>query len=60
MATVIIWGTAVSTLLTLYVIPCFYSLASRFESHKHEKEHREAIEILDSLASEKATPKHSS
>ncbi|MBU9888454.1 MAG: efflux RND transporter permease subunit [Candidatus Omnitrophica bacterium] len=54
MATVIIWGTAISTFLTLYVIPCVYSLVSRFELHRHEKEHREAIEILDSLAAAKA------
>jgi len=55
MATVIIWGTAVSTLLTLYVIPCFYSLASRLESHKHEKEHREAIDFLNKLSLEKSS-----
>lgn len=59
MATVIIWGTAVSTLLTLFVVPCFYSLVSRFESHRHEKEHREAIEILNSLATEETHSKNS-
>jgi HAE1 family hydrophobic/amphiphilic exporter-1 len=59
MATVIIWGTAVSTFLTLYVVPCFYSLASRFESHRHENEHREAIEALDTLAAEKIASKKS-
>lgn len=56
MATVIIWGTAISTFLTLYIIPCVYSLVSRFESHRHEKEHREATEILNSLAVAKNAP----
>lgn len=46
MATVVIWGTAVSTLLTLYVIPCVYSLMSRLESTRHRKEHEEAVRIL--------------
>lgn len=46
MATVMIWGTAISTLLTLYVVPCVYSLMSRLESHQHEKAHREAIQAL--------------
>lgn len=48
MATVIIYGTALSTLLTLYVVPCFYSLVARFESHRHAKEHQEAVTILES------------
>lgn len=48
MATVIIYGTAFSTLLTLYVVPCFYSLMARFESHRHAKEHKEAVQILKS------------
>lgn len=46
MATVMIWGTAVSTLLTLYVVPCAYSLLSRLESHRYEQEHRQALKIL--------------
>lgn len=49
MATVIIWGTAVSTLLTLYVIPCVYSLMSGLQSHKHDREHSEAVRILESV-----------
>ena len=53
MATVIIWGTTLSTFMTLFVVPCVYSLMSRFESHKHDKEHREAIGILDELEKEK-------
>jgi HAE1 family hydrophobic/amphiphilic exporter-1 len=31
MAISIIGGVTLSTLLTLYVVPCFYSLAARFE-----------------------------
>jgi HAE1 family hydrophobic/amphiphilic exporter-1 len=49
MATVVIWGTAVSTLLTLYVVPCAYSLLTRLESHRHQREHGEAVRILKSL-----------
>lgn len=38
MAIAVIGGVIFSTLLTLYVVPCFYSLMSRFENrHKHEK-----------------------
>ncbi|MGZ3690930.1 MAG: efflux RND transporter permease subunit, partial [Pseudobdellovibrio sp.] len=33
MAAAIVGGVFVSTLLTLFVVPCFYSLVSRFEGH---------------------------
>jgi hydrophobe/amphiphile efflux-1 (HAE1) family protein len=46
MATVIIWGTLISTLFTLYVVPCAYSLLSRLESTGHRKRHDEAIQAL--------------
>ncbi|MBI2500448.1 MAG: efflux RND transporter permease subunit, partial [Deltaproteobacteria bacterium] len=46
MATVIIWGTMISTVFTLYVVPCAYSLLSRFELRKHAREHKEALELL--------------
>jgi len=37
MAVVLIGGVAVSTVLTLFVVPCFYSLVAPFESrHAHE------------------------
>ncbi len=36
MAISIIGGVTLSTLLTLYVVPCFYSLASRFEKPEVE------------------------
>ncbi len=37
MAIAVIGGVIFSTLLTLYVVPCFYSLTARFEG-KHEQE----------------------
>ena len=43
MALVISGGVAVSTLLTLFVVPCAYSLFSRFESAKHKKNVHEAL-----------------
>jgi HAE1 family hydrophobic/amphiphilic exporter-1 len=43
MALVIIGGVAVSTLLTLLVVPCAYSLAARLESHTHDSKLREAL-----------------
>lgn len=36
MALTIIGGVAVSTFFTLFVVPCAYSLFSRFERHHHE------------------------
>ena len=38
MALVIIGGVAVSTFFTLFVVPCAYSLFSRFERHRNTKE----------------------
>jgi HAE1 family hydrophobic/amphiphilic exporter-1 len=46
MALVIIGGVSVSTLLTLFVVPCAYSLASRLESHRHDARLREALQEL--------------
>lgn len=46
MATVIIWGTLISTLFTLFVVPCAYSLFSRLESKGHRQRHEEAIASL--------------
>ncbi|MBI4055629.1 MAG: efflux RND transporter permease subunit [Elusimicrobia bacterium] len=56
MATVIIWGTAISTLLTLYVVPCVYSLMSRLESTRHAKEHAEALKALHLLDAQASSP----
>lgn len=49
MALVIIGGVAVSTLLTLFVVPCAYSLMARLESHKHDARLREALKELGEL-----------
>jgi HAE1 family hydrophobic/amphiphilic exporter-1 len=46
MALVIIGGVIVSTLLTLFVVPCAYSLMSKLESHKHDARLKEALKEL--------------
>src|SRR6185369_1188005 len=46
MAVVVIGGVTLSTLLTLVVVPCSYSLLSRFESQKHQKALQEALKSL--------------
>jgi len=46
MATVIIWGTLISTLFTLFVVPCAYSLFSNLESTGHRERHEEAMKAL--------------
>ncbi len=48
MALVIIGGVAVSTLLTLFVVPCAYSLISKLENHKHDDKLQEALQELNS------------
>ncbi len=50
MALVVIGGVMVSTLLTLLVVPCAYSLFSRLESHTHDKELQEALTELGEVA----------
>src|SRR3989339_420841 len=47
MAVVIIGGVFLSTLLTLFVVPCVYSLMSVFESRKHLKDVKEAMSELE-------------
>ncbi|MGZ3721604.1 MAG: efflux RND transporter permease subunit [Bdellovibrionales bacterium] len=46
MAITVIGGVLVSTFLTLFVVPCAYSLFARFESHKHQDELKEALKLL--------------
>jgi HAE1 family hydrophobic/amphiphilic exporter-1 len=46
MAIVVIGGVMVSTLLTLFVVPCAYSLLSGLESRQHRKEVHEALKEL--------------
>jgi HAE1 family hydrophobic/amphiphilic exporter-1 len=48
MAIVIIGGVILSTMLTLFVVPCAYSLLSALESRTHQKDVHEAIAELDS------------
>ena len=47
MAIAVIGGVLFSTLLTLFVVPCAYSLFSRLERHRHEKELKEAISEIE-------------
>ena len=47
MAVVVIGGVLLSTLLTLFVVPCAYSLMARFESTHHRDALKEALESLD-------------
>jgi HAE1 family hydrophobic/amphiphilic exporter-1 len=53
MAVTVIGGVTVSTLLTLFVVPCFYELMDRFESHAHDAELKEALQLLGELPAEK-------
>jgi HAE1 family hydrophobic/amphiphilic exporter-1 len=53
MALVVIGGVLVSTFLTLFVVPCAYSLLARFESHKHDKDLKEALIELGELSEKK-------
>jgi multidrug efflux pump subunit AcrB len=46
MSIVIIGGVIVSTLLTLFVVPCAYSLLARFESRQHRQDVQEALAEL--------------
>ena len=52
MAVTVIGGVFLSTLLTLFVVPCFYAVMSRFESHKHDVELKEALRELGELPPE--------
>jgi HAE1 family hydrophobic/amphiphilic exporter-1 len=49
MALVIIGGVSISALLTLYVVPCAYSLAARLESHRHDADLKEALKQLGEI-----------
>jgi HAE1 family hydrophobic/amphiphilic exporter-1 len=54
MAITTIGGVIVSTFLTLFVVPCAYSLASKLESQKHQKELKAALEVLGEQVAEPA------
>jgi len=49
MAVTVIGGVFLSTLLTLFVVPCFYEVMARFESHAHDAELKEALIELGEL-----------
>ena len=49
MAIVVIGGVALSTLLTLFVVPCFYSIIARFESRQHVKDVQVALTELSKI-----------
>jgi HAE1 family hydrophobic/amphiphilic exporter-1 len=46
MAVVVIGGVIFSTLLTLFVVPCAYTVFSRFESKTHNKELRGTLDDI--------------
>ena len=55
MAVVLIGGVLISTVLTLFVVPCFYSLVAHLESrHAHEDRMAEALKERAALAAKEA------
>jgi len=52
LATLVIGGVLLSTLLTLLVVPCAYSLLAPLESHRHEKELNQAFKELGEASAE--------
>jgi len=56
MATVVIGGVFLSTLLTLIIVPCAYSLTSRFENLKHQAEVEKAWASFEGTGTEKLKP----
>lgn len=55
MAIAVVGGVTVSTMLTLFVLPCAYSLFAHLESTQHEEKLQEALKALGELPAEKAT-----
>ena len=49
MAVVVIGGVLLSTVLTLLVVPCAYSILARWESHKHDDDLHEALVALGEI-----------
>ena len=49
MAVVVIGGVIASTVLTLFVVPAAYSLLARLQSHRHDKDLREALVELGEI-----------
>ncbi len=55
MAVTVIGGVLFSTVLTLFVVPCFYELMSPLENHSHDVELKEALGLLGELPAEAAS-----
>lgn len=53
MAVVVIGGMIASTVLTLFVVPAAYSLLARLQSHRHDKDLREALVELGEVGPER-------
>ncbi|MBI5631259.1 MAG: efflux RND transporter permease subunit [Elusimicrobia bacterium] len=49
MAVAVIGGVSLSTVLTLFVVPCAYSLFSSLESHRHDRDLREAQREMEDV-----------
>jgi HAE1 family hydrophobic/amphiphilic exporter-1 len=58
MAIAVIGGVAVSTFLTLFVVPCAYSLLARFERRKHQEELGHALKAIDAFERGEEAPAH--
>jgi HAE1 family hydrophobic/amphiphilic exporter-1 len=54
MAISVVGGVTVSTFLTLFVVPCAYSLFSRLERHQHEGELLDALMAMGEVAKDPA------
>ncbi|MGZ3773361.1 MAG: efflux RND transporter permease subunit [Pseudobdellovibrionaceae bacterium] len=57
MAIAVIGGVCLSTFLTLFVVPCAYSLLSRFEGTRHIAELKESLQILENEYRDSHLPK---
>ncbi|MBI3292523.1 MAG: efflux RND transporter permease subunit [Elusimicrobia bacterium] len=53
MALVVIGGVLVSTFLTLFVVPCAYSVVSRLEGHRHAEDLQKALRELGEVEGHK-------
>jgi hydrophobe/amphiphile efflux-1 (HAE1) family protein len=60
MALTVIGGVTVSTFLTLFVVPCAYSLLAKLQSHKHDADLKQALIAMGELPAETAGNGHGS
>jgi len=58
LAITVIGGVLLSTVLTLFVVPCFYEVMNPLESHAHEAELKEALGLLGELPAETSGKGH--